>query len=127
MLIEPTRHGNMADAPAASLASPSRWQEWQDRARCCLDKSNENYLLNLFTALLLASALTIMLVVGVTIYAIYSSAMVKNAEAAAISVVKAIMSTQVDYLLQKAPDGNLVLAVHKADISRLDLQVRRYL
>lgn len=127
MLIEPTRHGKVADASAASLAPPSRWQAWQSRARCCLDKSNENYLLHLFTALLLASALTIMLVVGVAIYAIYSSAMVKNAEAAAISVVKAIMSTEVDYLLQKAPDGNLVLAVRKADISRLDLQMRRYL
>ena len=92
-----------------------------------LDKSNPNYLLNLFTALLVTSAVIIMLVVGVSINWIYSSAMVKNAETSAISVVRAIMSAEVDNLLQDAPDGRLVLAVNQEDMVRLDQQMRRYL
>lgn len=116
-----------ADPSSAALPSSSGWQAWQERVRRSLDTSNENHLLNLFTALLLASALIIMMVVGLAVHAIYSAAMVKNAETAAMGVVRAIMSSEADHLLQTGPDGNTVLAIRAADRNRLDLQMHRYL
>jgi two-component system, cell cycle response regulator len=125
--MEPTNHTDPASAPATELLLGKKWRRWRHRARQCLEKSNEHYLLNLFTALCAASALIIMLVVGTAIYWIYSSAMVKNAETSAISVVRAIMSAEVDNLLQEGPDGRLVLAVNNGDMDRLDAQMQRYL
>ncbi len=127
MSVQQTNHTDPASAPATEPDLRKKWNRWLRRAKQCLDKSNEHYLLNLFTAMLAASAMIIMLVVGIAIYWIYSSAMVKNAETSAISVVKAIMSAEVDNLLQEAPDGRLMLAVSKDDMVRLDLQMQRYL
>lgn len=127
MSVEPTDPADAVGAPAAAPLPRSKWKKWQRHVRQWLDKSNPNYLLNLFTALLVTSAVIIMLVVGVSINWIYSSAMVKNAETSAISVVRAIMSAEVDNLLQDAPDGRLMLAVNKEDMVRLDQQMRRYL
>ncbi len=116
--------------PAVSALEPQlrrKWAAWLRHAKQCMEKSNEHYLLNRFKALLAASSLIIMVLVGIAIYWIYSSAMVKNAETSAISVVKAIMSAEVDNLLQEAPDGRLILAVNNSDLARLDLQMQRYL
>ena len=92
-----------------------------------LGKDNPNYLLNLFTVLLLASALIIMLVVGVAIDRIYSSAMVRNAQASAISVVNLLMNTELDNLIRPGPDGQLMLAVDPSDMQRLNLQMHGHL
>lgn len=117
--------------PANLPATESRWgsfrNKWQRRAKRWLDKSHPNYLLHLFTALLAASAFIIMLVAGVAIYWIYSSAMVKNAETSAISVVRAIMSAEVDNLLHEGPDGMAMLSINQMDMTRLDAQMHRYL
>lgn len=127
MSVEPN---NPADAASAAVTAPRarrRWKKWQRHARRWFDKSNDHYLLNLFTALLAASALTIMLVVGVAIYSIYSSAMIRNAEAAAISVVSLIMTAEERHLLIDDPFGQPMVAVQKEDMDRLDFQMRRYL
>ena len=92
-----------------------------------LGKDNPNYLLNLFTVLLLASALIIMVVVGAAIDRIYSAAMVKNAQESAISVVNLLMNTELDNLIKPGPDGQLTLVVDPSDMQRLNLQMHRHL
>jgi diguanylate cyclase (GGDEF)-like protein len=127
MSVDQTHQPHPASAAATEPRLRKTWKKWQRHAKRWFDKSHPNYLLHLFTALLAASALIIMLVVGVAIYWIYSSAMVKNAEASAISVVRAIMSAEVDNLLHEAPDGQLMLTVNQEDMARLNLQMHRYL
>lgn len=92
-----------------------------------LAKDNPHYLLNLFTVLLLASAMIIMLGVGVAIDRIYSSAMVKNAQASAISVVNLLMNTELDNLIKPGPNGQLILSVDPSDMPRLNMQMHRHL
>jgi len=92
-----------------------------------LGKDNPNYLLNLFTVLLLASALIIMVVVGAAIDRIYSAAMVKNTQESAISVVNLLMNTELDNLIKPGPNGQLILVVDPSDMQRLDTQMHRYL
>lgn len=81
-----------------------------------LGKDNPNYLLNLFTVLLLASALIIMVVVGAAIDRIYSAAMVKNTQESAISVVNLLMNTELDNLIKPGPNGQLILVVDPSDM-----------
>ena len=59
-----------SSVPDSSQSQPERWAYWRHRCAQLLHKGNPNYLLNLFTALLVASALIIMLVVGTAIYLI---------------------------------------------------------
>jgi diguanylate cyclase (GGDEF)-like protein len=127
MSVEPTNQTPPAGKPESEPGQRIPSKKWHRRVRRWLDKTHPNYLLHLFTALVAASAVIIMLVVGVAIYWIYSSAMVKNAEASAISVVRAIMSAEVDNLLHEAPDGMPMLSVNQADMARLDQQMHRYL
>ena len=116
---------------AGSPATPNAFDGSQDasppRAPGWLAKDNPNYLLNLFTVLLLASALTIMLVVGAAMDRIYSAAMVKNAQESAISVVNLLMNTELDNLIKPGPDGQLILAIDPSDMQRLNLQMHRHL
>jgi diguanylate cyclase (GGDEF)-like protein len=127
MSVELTNQTPHAGKPESEPDQRITSKKWHRRARRWLDKTHPNYLLHLFTALVAASAVIIMLVVGVAIYWIYSSAMVKNAEASAISVVRAIMSAEVDNLLHEAPDGMPMLSVNQADMARLNQQMHRYL
>ena len=127
MPAEPMNSVTAMRTPGAQ--SPTNVSE--DRARPgdpgWLGKDNPNYLLNLFTVLLLASALIIMVVVGAAIDRIYSSAMVRNAQQSAISVVNLIMQAEVEHLLRPGTDGRMVLSVDQADIERLNVQMYRYL
>lgn len=127
MSDQPMHPNDAASVPSTEPQRSSRWQTLWRRARRCLRKDNENYLLNLFTFMLAASALVIMLLVGTAIYSIYSSAMVKNAEAAAVSLVRLIMSAEVGNLLKPGPEGQSMIAVNPQDIAHLDLQMHRYL
>lgn len=119
MSVEQAITANTIGAPVA--------QAPMDKSPAWLSKDNPQYLLNLFTVLLAASALVIMLVVGAAIDRIYSSAMVKNAQESAMSVVNLIMSAEVDNLLKPGPDGRLMLSVDEADLDRLNAQMYRYL
>lgn len=117
------------DDPASeSQRSPcGPFGKLRQHARRWLDKGQPNYLLNLFTALLVGSALLIMLVVGSAIYLIYSDEMVENAGASATSMANFIMRTEVDTLLQEGPDGLLMPTLNKADVATLDVKMQRFL
>lgn len=90
-------------------------------------RDNEYHLLNLFTGLLIGSATVIMLVVGLAIYQIYSSTMIKNVETTAISVANLIMSAEEPNILRESLNGTRVLAIGGNDMTRLNTQMLRYL
>lgn len=114
-----------APAAQAPLNGPQNYSS--ARTSGWLGKDNPNYLLNLFTVLLIASAFIIMLVVGAAIDRIYSSAMVKNAQESAISVVNLLMNTELDNLIKPGPYGQMILSVDPSDMQRLNLQMHRHL
>lgn len=116
-----------SSVPDSGQLQPERAANWRHRCAQLLHKGNPNYLLNLFTALLVASALIIMLVVGTAIYLIYSSAMIKNAENAAINVVNLIMSAEESNLIKSDGLGQRLVLIEPQHMERLDQQMRRYL
>ena len=127
MLVEAANNTKAVGTPVTPSPSNGSPDHSPPHAPNWLDKSNPNYLLNLFTVLLAASALIIMLVVGAAIDRIYSSAMVKNAQESAISVVNLLMNTELENLIKPGPNGQLMLAVEPSDMLRLNLQMHRHL
>lgn len=91
------------------------------------DKNDPHYLLNLFTVLLASSAIAILVFVGSSVYLIYSSSMIKNAETSAGNLINLMIKAEFDLLFKNDATGKQVATIHAADMGKVDQKMRMYL